>query len=423
MTRVRSVDERLLRRTAARIGVQTAVAVVVTVLVLSGIAIFIVLRSQQQTQSDLIETTIAHADDVNDPPAGMWLVMDKGGLQLVSPGLPRGLPVQDQLTSTAADRTARSVDVVESGREYRVRTEPSGPGGAIQAVLDLGAAHAERSRLLDAFLVVGGAGLLLAAGIGVWLGRRAMVPMARALALQRRFVADAGHELRTPLTLISTRAQLLRRAVRSPAAGGATLESDVDDLVRDTGRLAEILDDMLISVDPRESAVSDLVDLPGLAAEVAQLAGPAAAEGGVDIVVATEPAGPVRASEAGVRRAITALVDNAVRHAASQVRLTTSAGGGELTLEVADDGPGIDPAVLPTLFARFATGPADHARGGARRYGLGLALVSEIAARHGGSVTAVNTEGTGAAFRLTLPIAGPDDRPGPAPRRWRRRLP
>ena len=59
--------------------------------------------------------------------------------------------------------------------------------------------------------------------------------------------------------------------------------------------------------------------------------------------------------------------------------------------------PGIDAAVLPRVFERFAT------TGGPRRYGLGLALVSDVLARHGGSVTAHNRPAGGAVFRLILP--------------------
>ena len=69
-------------------------------------------------------------------------------------------------------------------------------------------------------LTAGAAGLVLAAAAGTWLSRRALEPLSAVLALQRRFVADAGHELRTPLTLIGTRAQLLRRRLQKVRDGG-----------------------------------------------------------------------------------------------------------------------------------------------------------------------------------------------------------
>jgi signal transduction histidine kinase len=400
----RSRDAVILRRTALRIGIQTGVAVAITVLVLSGVAILVVLQSQHQAQNDLIDTAIARADDVNDPPAGIWLIMRKDGSLSASPGLPAGLPDTDQLDLTAADHSARSVDLTLHHREFRVRTQPYGSAGVIQAVLDLAADNAQRTRLMDAFLLVGGFGLVLSAAIGAWLGRRAVAPMADALALQRRFVADAGHELRTPLTLLSTRAQLIRRSLRQ-RPDPVTLESDVDNLVRDTSQLAGILDDLLLSVDPRESVVAERVDLGGLAERVVERVRPAAEGRDVSLSLSASGANVVLGSETGLGRALTALLDNAVRHARAEVVVSVGSVGGDLVAEVSDDGPGIDPAILPTLFARFATTPADGARGGARRYGLGLALVSEIAAHHGGSVSVVKTDGGGATFRLRLPNA------------------
>jgi signal transduction histidine kinase len=96
---------------------------------------------------------------------------------------------------------------------------------------------------------------------------------------------------------------------------------------------------------------------------------------------------------------LTALLDNAVRHAASTVTVSVRRVGSDAVVQVADDGPGVDSEFLPHLFDRFAsTGVA-----GQRRYGLGLALVGEIAARHGGSVSAANAATGGAVLRLTVP--------------------
>jgi signal transduction histidine kinase len=393
----------MLRRTALRVGMQTAAGVAVTVLVLAAVAVLVVLHSQYRAQDDLIGGAIARADDVGDPPAGMWLVTLRAGEQAASPGLPTGLPDEDQLRRTAADHVTRTTDRVVGHREYRVRTERYGAQGAVQAVLDLSADHAERSRLLDELLIAGAVGLVLAACMGAWLGRRAVAPMAEALALQRRFVADAGHELRTPLTLLSTRAQLIRRRLHQQA-GRAVLESETDSLVRDAGQLASILDDLLLAADPREPTAREPVDLPRLVSHLAGAAQPAADRQGVTVTTATmgDPP-PVLGSATSLRRAVTALLDNAIRHARTEVRLSVGTQGGQTVLEVTDDGPGIDVKVLPTIFDRFAATPADGASGGSRRYGLGLALVSEIATRHGGSVSAANTHHAGAIFRLQLP--------------------
>jgi signal transduction histidine kinase len=119
-----------------------------------------------------------------------------------------------------------------------------------------------------------------------------------------------------------------------------------------------------------------------------------------------EPSLLVRGTRGGVRRALTSLLDNAVRHASSSVTVTVRRQGPDAVIEVTDDGPGIGPAFLPHLFERFASG-ADDGRhpplDQRRRYGIGLSLVSEIATRHGGRVSAADRPNGGATLRLTLP--------------------
>jgi two-component system OmpR family sensor kinase len=395
-----SADDRLLRRMAWRVGLQTGIAVAVTVLVLAGLSLFVVLRSQNQAQDRLMDQAMARADDTSDPPAGTWLVLQREGHVFTSPGIPAGLPDLAELAHTAAERTTRTTEVTVHGRDYRVRSEPRGPDGAVQVVLDLQPDHEETQRLLQALLLAGAAGLVLAAATGSWLARRSVVPLADALALQRRFVADAGHELRTPVTLLSTRAQLLRRRLRGDT-DTRWLADEVDGLVRDAGQLTAILEDLLLAADPRDHATNPL-DLALLVTEVADAIRPDAESRGVALSIEAPDEGAlVAGSTQSLRRAITALLDNAVRHATSTV-LVEVRNGGQVEVEVADDGAGIAAEVLPRIFERFATGRDDRVAG-RRRYGLGLALVSDIVARHGGTITAVNDQTAGARFKMTLP--------------------
>jgi two-component system OmpR family sensor kinase len=401
MKRNRSFDEQTLRRSARRIVLQTVAGVALTVLVLTGIGVAMVLNDQHRAEDETVSAAIARADDVNDPPTGMWLVIQRDGSQAISPGLASGLPDQDALRQTAADGVGRTADVRVGGLEYRVVTQRYGSNGVIQAVVDLSADHVQRQRLTEAFLLTGAVGLVLAGVIGVWLARRAIAPMATALALQRRFVADAGHELRTPLTLLSTRAQLIERSLRHDT-DPVVLRSDVDGLLRDARQLADILDDLLLVADRSDSTVAEPVDLGQLVREAVDSARPAAEARQVSLKLDQSKV-TVRGSTAGLRRAVNALLDNAIRHAGGEVQLAVSRRGRQGLVDVTDDGPGIDPGILPTLFARFATTPADGARGGSRRYGLGLSLVSEIASQHGGSISVVDTGDGGATFRLLLP--------------------
>jgi signal transduction histidine kinase len=402
-TPVRSADERIVRRATLRIGLQTAAAVAVAVIGLTAIAVLMVLRGQHVAENQMITSAIQDADDVDEPPVGMWLAIQSNGRQQLSPGLPTGLPDRSQLELVAADGVARSTEVRANGREYRVDTRRQPDGDVVQAAMDLSADHAEQDRLLEAYLISGVAGLAVAAVVGVWLGRRAVAPLAAALALQRRFVADASHELRTPLTLLSTRAQLAQQALRADT-DSATTRSDVDRLVSDTAHLTEILDDLLLAADPRDTPADEVVLMADLVEDAVDSARPLA--GRHDIAVAwasDDDFATVLGSPASLRRAVTALLDNAIRHADSSVCVTVRADGTDVVVDVRDDGPGVSPDVMVTMFDRFATTGTAEPAGERRRYGLGLALVNEVAAQHSGAVSVVDTGRRGATLRLRLP--------------------
>ena len=99
----------------------------------------------------------------------------------------------------------------------------------------------------------------------------------------------------------------------------------------------------------------------------------------------------VHGAATALARAVSALVDNALDHAAGAVEVRLARTGRNVVVEVLDDGPGIPTETLPRMFDRFSSDRRPAAEtGGRRHFGLGLALVSEIATRHGGSVTAEN---------------------------------
>lgn len=406
-----SNDTLLLRRASRRLGLQAALLVTLIVVVLSAVAVLIVVQAQHRVDTTLLREAAVRADDVTDPPSGVWLILrHRDGSVVSTPGTPAGLPDRAVLDRVAKTGVPSTSDLHAGGVEYRIYTIRQ-RDRTVQAALDTTSDHRVRKELATALLVTGGLGLVLAAVTGAWLGRRAVRPLASALALQRRFVADAGHELRTPLTLLSTRIQLLHRHLRG-AGAGVGLTEEAAGAVADARHLAAIVDDLLLAAAPGDDGPSGPVDLTELA-EAAVAAYANAVES--PSVTLDVPATPVRVpgGATGLRRAVTALLDNAVRHARSAVTVTVRVHGGRAVLDVVDDGPGIDPDLLPRVFDRFATAREDELPAGPpqerppvpRRYGLGLALVSEIAARHSGDVTAANVPDGGARLRLTLPLA------------------
>jgi two-component system, OmpR family, sensor kinase len=408
-----------MRRTVLVLGTQIGLAVALVVLALVGVALVVVLRGQDAAAMQLVTATVSRADDVTDPPAGAWLAIRTPDRVVATPGIPTGFPQTSSMEEVA--RTGRPVTstVDAHGTQYLVYTAARDQA-VVQGVLDLSSARAERDRLVEALLLAGAVGLALAAAAGALLAGRAMRPVAAALALQRRFVADASHELRTPLTLLSTRAQLVQRDLRRHV-DPQVVEAEIDGLVEDANNLADVLEDLLLAADPRGETLDEPVDLTALAARVAAAGRPSAVAGGVQ--VRCEPAAEnapdhviVTASPGALRRAITALVDNAVRHARSEVTVAVGTRGSMAVVAVSDDGPGIDPQMLPRLFDRFES--SGNPSGPRRTYGLGLALVSEVASRHHGTVTARNrptggdqpggepaASAAGATLELALPRA------------------
>jgi len=381
-------------------GLLAGVGAAAIVAVLTVAALVVLLRNQETAASTLLADTVASADDVVDPPSGMWLAIRTGTTTAVSPGLPPGLPVLDALEKVGRTGGVDLRDVVLDGTRYRVRTQAS-HGVVVQAGLDLASDRVQSVSMLRALLLIGGLGLLLAALAGAWVGRRAVRPLAATLALQRRFVADASHELRTPITLLSTRAQLIRRSVRGHVVPGA-LAGEIDGLVDDSQQLTAILEDLLLAADGRDDPAT-LTDLTQLSQAVAESSASYARTRNIEVTAALGASAPVLGSPVALRRAITALVDNAIRHAGSTVRLDVLRTGNKFTVEVRDDGPGITADLAPHLFDRFASAPPSDTDG-CRHYGLGLALVGEIAARHNGAITSIPST-DGATIHLILPAA------------------
>lgn len=390
-------------RTALRLGLQVAGIVSVLVLALTATAAAVVVHHQRTEAEVLLGEALRNADDVGDPPAGMYLTeLTPGGAVHGTTGTPPSLLDAGPLRRTASTGAPEAFDVRIGERDFRVQTRRSGTA-TFQAALDLRANHAERDGLLTAMATAGAAGLLAAAGLGAWLGHRATRPLRTALALQRRFVADAGHELRTPLTLLSTRAQLLRRQLPAGPANEQTLLG-LDRVVTDTHRLSEILDDLLLAADPTAAASRQAVDMVALVDDVA--AGFLCARAALRFDTGGPGARPiiVSGSATALRRAVVALVDNAQRHASTAVEVSLRSAGRQVVLEVADDGPGVPPDVRGRLFHRFASTAATDADG-RRHYGIGLALVGDIVAAHDGTVALVASDRPGSIFRLTLPGA------------------
>ncbi|MEV5279082.1 HAMP domain-containing sensor histidine kinase [Streptomyces sp. NPDC052811] len=224
---------------------------------------------------------------------------------------------------------------------------------------------------------------------------------AQALDTARSFSAAASHELRNPLMSMGTNLDVLAH----PDLPEGDRAEVVEDLRREHSRLLG----MLVAL--RELGRGDLVEADAFRVlDVAEVADAAVAEArrrapDAAITLHAEPA-PVYGWEPGVRILLDNLLGNAMAHGRdeagrAEIAVAVGAGGGQVLITVDDRGPGIAPADRQEVFRRFHRGPASTGSG------LGLTLVAQQAALHGGSVELGEAPG-GRGTRCTVRLPGQD---------------
>ena len=344
------------------------------------------------------------------------------------------LPVEDWALEIAESGRGREIrDMTVDGTHLMVLTEGIGPEGAIQVARPLTEVDNVLDEVLLALVLVGAAGIALAAMLGALVARAALEPVARftrrteaiagtpditqrmdvvgrdelgrlaqsfnttldaleqAVESQRQMVADASHELRTPIASLRANIQTLEEAERLPAHDLAALRADI---IAELDELTALVSDVveLARGTPPDEALDDvrLHEVVDAAVERAQRR----AGDGVRYEVALEPT-VIRGEPDRIARAVTNLLDNARKWSPDGSAVEVELRDGMLT--VRDHGPGFADEDLPHVFERFYR--AKDARG-MPGSGLGLAIVRQAAEARGGSVEAANAPGGGALMRV-----------------------
>lgn len=226
---------------------------------------------------------------------------------------------------------------------------------------------------------------------------RMLARLEAARSRQQKFVSDASHELRSPMASIRAHAEV---ALTHPDRATTTDLAEI--VLTESLRVQQLVENLLVLAradEGRSAPQHDTVDLDDLVFREAQrLRG----RSNLTLDTTRVSAGRMRGDASLLRRVVGNLLDNAERHASSRIEVSLHETGDTVLLCVDDDGDGVAPEDRTMVFQRFSR--LDDARtrdaGGA---GLGLAIVAEVVAGHGGTVTLTEAPNGGARFDVRLP--------------------
>ncbi len=410
----------------------------------------------RQSPGTLIAVVYA---DPTVPPAGGVLEDAAGSVSALPPATIREL--------VALGREDRRQSIEISDTNYRILVDRDQNGNVYVVGLPSGGVDDTVSSMLVSFVLLTLLGVGIAGVAGTWLVRRQLRPLhavaetARLVSVQdlssgettisnrvaddltdpqtevgqvgaalntlldhvdsalasrhrseqqvRQFVADASHELRTPLSTIHGYAELSRRTPDDPAALGAALSK----VETEAGRMSALVEDLLLlaRLDAGRPLAREQVDVTRLLLEAVTDARVLAPGHHWRLDLPDEPV-TVIGDEARLHQVATNLLSNARHHtpAGTTVTVRAVAQDAGALIEVHDDGPGLPPEILLEAFDRFTRGDSSRTRasGGS---GLGLSLVSAIAAAHGGTAQ-VSSRPSDTTFTVAIPSPGAEPPPG-----------
>ena len=220
-----------------------------------------------------------------------------------------------------------------------------------------------------------------------------LTALGKSMNRQRQLVQDASHELRTPLTSLRANSELLERASVSDADRAAILadmRAEIDELTALSTELSALAIDQKAAESPIDTDLAVIAD---------EIATRAARRGGAAVSVHVTDDVMVQARPHQLERAISNLVDNAIKFSGGSSEVEIHVGAKRV--EVRDHGPGISDEDKPHVFDRFYRATATRSMPGS---GLGLSIVSQFAEDHNASAYVLDNVGGGVIVGIQFTV-------------------
>jgi len=224
--------------------------------------------------------------------------------------------------------------------------------------------------------------------------------LEQTLEGQRRFLADVSHELRTPLTTVRGNLEVILRDRALPMADRSAA---IADALEEAERMSRMVEDLLELA--RTGVAHDRPPAPVAFGRLVEDAVESARSrpGSVPILCSVDGSPVVSGNADQLRRLVDNLIDNAVKYTVEgSVDVTVAADAAAVVLSVRDTGPGMTPAEARRAFERFWRGDRSRGEPGS---GLGLAIARAVAEHHGGGVSLDSRPGDGTTVTVRLPLA------------------
>ncbi len=224
--------------------------------------------------------------------------------------------------------------------------------------------------------------------------------LAEQELVRREFLTTVAHELRTPLMTANGYLQLLQKG----AVSQEQLAGVIDIIARNANQIAALVNDILF-LQEIELVLPEFqdVDINEIARSAADNYKEKAEARGIQLKVQEENVPPVNGDAKSLERALTALVDNAIKFSpqGGEVQIEVSTKDSKIIVTVKDQGIGIAPEAMPNIFNRFyhLEKSGNDLFGG---LGLGLSIARQVIKQHGGMLELESTPGKGSTFTITL---------------------